>query len=211
MDAKSFFGDWIEVIDVPVLESTLSFMEEQIKQGHLVYPEPSILFNPFLLCPYKDLKLVILNCYPLSPLTNGLAFGVKADVPYEKFPENLKSLYDCIDKYVQWDLPFATKDLTFPTMECWAKQGVLMLNYPLCESNLPEDIWYLFTKKLLKSIANSKKDVIFAVFDDVGNRFVPDINPDNLVVSNTHVIKEDIFGEIDKKLQEHNKSVMFWY
>lgn len=88
------------------------------------YPPGRLIFNAFNLCPFDDVKVVIIGQDPYHE--PGQAMGLSFSVPEGvTFPPSLMNIF----KEIQMDLGIpmpATGDLTR-----WAKQGVLLLNATL--------------------------------------------------------------------------------
>ena len=91
--------------------------------GKKIYPEPKNFFKSFEICPYENVKVVILgqDPYHTPDAANGLAFSVDKN---QKLPPSLKNIF----KEIKNDVGIENEigDLTK-----WAKQGVLLLNSSL--------------------------------------------------------------------------------
>jgi len=120
------------------------------------YPEKDNIFRAFNYFNIEDLKVVILGQDPYHGENQaiGLAFGVKCS----KIPPSLKNIIKELQKY-------NGKDLQDTTLENWAKQGVLLLNYSLTVkpktpgSNMK--LWKDFINSILSKL---DKKVIFVAW-----------------------------------------------
>lgn len=79
MTAEEYFGNWIKVIDKAELYRIMKWLKSI--DFSTICPEPKNIFKVFKLCPYKELKVVILgqDVYPQPGIATGIPFGNKAD------------------------------------------------------------------------------------------------------------------------------------
>jgi uracil-DNA glycosylase len=128
---------------------------------NVVYPESKDVFKAFKLCTFEHTKVVILGQDPYyDGSANGLAFGYKSGFN----PHTQKSL-DVIYKEVERDIYKGMHLNHDPSLESWAKQGVLLLNTvltvlkgrPKSHANIG---WERFSKivlmELMQDIENPK-------------------------------------------------------
>ena len=109
------------------------------------------IFKCLKLCEPDKLKAVIINCHPtFSKRYNGLAFGNIQRFYNEDYDDHLIDLFNIIEQ-IQDDNFKVDKDYT---LESWAKQGVLLLNYPLLPLGKNEDHkFYRFTLAIVEYIS----------------------------------------------------------
>ena len=88
------------------------------------YPPGKLIFNAFNLCPFDQVKVVIIGQDPYHEpgQAHGLSFSVQDGVP---FPPSLQNIFKEIQADLGTPIP-ATGNLTR-----WAQQGVLLLNASL--------------------------------------------------------------------------------
>ena len=88
------------------------------------FPPGKLIFNAFNLCPFDQVKVVIIGQDPYHELgqANGLSFSVNDGVP---FPPSLVNIFKEIEMDLGTPMP-SSGDLTR-----WARQGVLLLNATL--------------------------------------------------------------------------------
>ncbi|MFM7683703.1 MAG: uracil-DNA glycosylase, partial [Bacteroidota bacterium] len=132
------------------------------KKG-LVFPKANQIFRAFELCPFDQVKVVLLgqDPYPTSGHAHGLSFSVEPDV--RPFPKSLTNIF----KEIQSDL-----GKSFPSngnLERWAKQGVLLLNTVLTvEEGKPDSHyglgWEKFTDAVIQKINSEKEGVVFMLW-----------------------------------------------
>ncbi|MEO6190824.1 MAG: uracil-DNA glycosylase, partial [Saprospiraceae bacterium] len=91
------------------------------KEGRIIYPPGSLIFNAFNLCPFEKVKIVVLGQDPYHGI--GEAMGLAFSVPkHIKIPPSLKNIF----KEIQTDL--GVEIPTHGDLSSWAAQGVLLLN-----------------------------------------------------------------------------------
>lgn len=145
------------------LQETLAKEEEMLPSMLSIYPPKSLIFNAFHLCPFDDIKVVILgqNPYVLDGQAMGLSFSVPNGVA---IPPSLKNIFAEIVPFTTEEPILLSGDLTH-----WTKQGVFLLNSHLTvrsrdtESHM--DIgWDTFTAKVIETIAKDKEGVVFLLW-----------------------------------------------
>lgn len=143
--------------------------EEMQKTNSLLVPSLEKLFEPFRICPLKDLRVVLLNDCPIKKtnVNDGLAFSCQniGDIPDET-----KEFFDGIEQDV-YDGFRIKQDYDYRRI---AKQGVLMLNYSMTlvykELGLSKgewiehyDLWQPFIEHVLLSLCKDNKGLIFII------------------------------------------------
>lgn len=131
-------------------------------EGHVIFPPGALIFNAFNLCPWHEVRAVILGQDPYHG--DGEAMGLCFSVPRGiRIPPSLKNIY----KELQDDLsiqPASHGDLTE-----WAKQGVLLLNASLTvEKDKPNSHknlgWHRFTDRVIQVLSEQKKGLVFLLW-----------------------------------------------
>lgn len=129
------------------------------------YPPGRLIFNAFNLCPFDDVKVVIIGQDPYHE--PGQAMGLSFSVPEGvTFPPSLMNIF----KEIQMDLGIpmpATGDLTR-----WAKQGVLLLNATLTvrahqAASHQRKGWEQFTDAAIKALSKDKEHLVFILWGGV--------------------------------------------
>ncbi len=140
-------------------------LSETIKTAYLqgsVFPPPKQLFKAFELCPFNQVKVVILGQDPYHGpgQAHGLAFSVPDGV---RTPPSLKNIY----KELQTDLGIPGR--VNGNLESWATQGVLLLNATL--TVLPGQPgshqglgWETFTDNVIKTLSDKKEHLVFILW-----------------------------------------------
>ena len=74
MTLNEYFGNWIRVIDVNELNQVTGIIGNIRKP---ICPGIPDVFRSFTLCPYEDLKVVMIS-YPQKDIATGVLFGEQA-------------------------------------------------------------------------------------------------------------------------------------
>ena len=148
--------NWKTVIDE--LLDKYSYIKTHI-DSNTYYPEKHKIFRAFNYFNIEDTKVVILGQDPYHNENQaiGLAFGVEC----EKIPPSLKNIIKELEKY-------NNKKLDNASLENWAKQGVLLINYSLTvQPNKPGSnmkIWKEFTNDILSKLDDNVIFVAWGAF-----------------------------------------------
>jgi len=134
------------------------FVRNEYRQ-QTIYPPGSMIFNAFNLCPFDNIKVVIIGQDPYHGpgQAHGLCFSVKDGVA---FPPSLLNIY----KELQADLGIARPGSG--NLERWARQGVLLLNATLTvradqAGSHQRKGWEEFTDRVISIINSEKKNIVF--------------------------------------------------
>ena len=151
---ESFNSDYFDQI--------VLFLKTEKRNGKVIYPPGSLIFNAFNTTKFDDLKVVILGQDPYHG--PGQAMGLSFSVPRNiAIPASLKKIY----KELYEDLginPAMHGDLTK-----WAEQGVFLLNAMLTvEHRQPGSHkkigWQAFTDAVIQTISDKKEGVVFLLW-----------------------------------------------
>lgn len=215
----AFFGDWIKVIDIGRLSQILTILSGGYSRN-TVSPAQNDVFKAFQLCPYNELKVVIVgqDPYPQKDVATGLAFANKLGT--EILSPSLELIQECIldpHKY-QNNRSF---DIT---LESWAKQGVLLLNSALTveinKAGAHTMLWRPFIRDLLYNISVKNPHVLFVLFGKTAQTFKPYIMNKNNILMYPHpayyarmnqAFNCDAFDKINTILKYNNNYKINWY
>ncbi|MBD1397573.1 uracil-DNA glycosylase [Pontibacter sp. JH31] len=145
----------------PYFKNLVSFVKDEYA-SQKVYPPGSQIFSAFELCPFDNVKVVILGQDPYHGpnQANGLAFSVKDGM---RIPPSLLNIFKEIKNDLGKDLP--------PTgnLERWAQQGVLLLNATLTvraanAGSHQKKGWEEFTDAVVKKVNDLKQGVVFILW-----------------------------------------------
>ncbi len=138
-------------------------IQNRIDAGAVIYP--SAPFKALELTPLDQVRVVILGQDPYhgAGQAHGLAFSVPTGV---KIPSSLRNIFKEIAQETG-DLAIAKR--IDGCLECWAKQGVLLLNTGLTvESGEPASHaklgWEVLTDAIIRKVAASNRNVVFLLW-----------------------------------------------
>jgi uracil-DNA glycosylase len=127
-----------------------------------VYPPPQLVFNAFTLCPFDQVKVVILGQDPYHGphQAHGLSFSVRDNVA---IPPSLRNIYTELSA----DLGVAPR--TSGNLTHWAEQGVLLLNATLTvvggKAGSHQGLgWERFTDTVVKKLSDEKEHLVFILW-----------------------------------------------
>ena len=188
MTLEEYFGRWMRVIDKRELESVLSKLGPEYKRKPIC-PAQSNVFKAFEVCPYDKLKVVMLgqDPYPQKGVATGILFGNKEGTRDEDLSPSLQIIKEAA---INFEIPHNC--IIFdPTLESWAKQGILMINSALTvEMNKIGShvmLWRPFIASLLKKLSENETGIIYVLFGKQAQTFKPYINKQfNTVLEENH-------------------------
>lgn len=157
--------EWLEQIHVEFQKDYFAqikqFLLEEKTSGQNVYPPGPELFKALDLCPFSQVKVVILGQDPYHGpgQAHGLAFSVPQGIPQ---PPSLVNIFKEIQAELGFEIP------KHGNLESWAKQGVLLLNTSLSvrahqAASHSKIGWEHFTNAIIQSLA-SKKNIVFILW-----------------------------------------------
>ena len=198
-----------------VINKLIESKKESLK-GLQVYPENKYIFRAFDLCPFKDLKVVIIgqDCYHGKNQANGLCFSVNDNIPY---PPSLRNIIKECNNDINTKM---NHDFTY-----LANQGVLLLNSSLtvherlAGSHL--DIWEDFTNDVIKYINhNAKSEIIFILWGNYAKNKKKFIDKKHFIIEGTHpsplsanrggFFHNNYFSKTNQLLKSLNKKEIEW-
>lgn len=140
-----------------VCVATIGCQEE--KSGTEIFPPVHQVFRAFELCPWNNLKVVILGQDPYhdNGQAEGLCFSVGKGI---KIPSSLRNMYK------EAGTDFGMKMPSHGSLVDWGKQGVLLLNTVLTvkahKANSHSKFgWQQFTDAVISKISRSHDGVVF--------------------------------------------------
>lgn len=183
---QSKFGDWAQFIDFKELSNIGKQLTPKYATNSIT-PNSQDTFKSFELCSYGNCKVIMIgqDPYPQKGVATGILFGNRRET--EILSPSLNIIKNsCID----WH--YYHNSITFdPTLESWAKQGILMLNSSLTtEINITgkhANIWRPLISKFLKSLSNTNTGIIYVLFGEQAKTLKPYINSKvNYIIEEKH-------------------------
>lgn len=126
------------------------------------YPPGHLVFNAFNLCPFEQVRVVIIGQDPYHEA--GQAMGLSFSVPEGiAMPPSLINIFKEIEADLGKPMP-ANGDLTR-----WADQGVLLLNATLTvrahAANSHQQLgWTTFTDAAIKALSDRRENLVFMLW-----------------------------------------------
>lgn len=187
MTLEEYFGKWMRVIDKRSLEEVLNKLGPEY-QRKPICPMQNKVFRAFELCPYDELKVVMLSQdpYPQKGVATGILFGNDEEVTEENLSPSLKIVKEAC---INYEIPH--NSIIFDqTLESWAKQGILMINSALTvEMNKVGShvmLWRPFISSLLKNLSNTNTAIVYVLFGRQAQTFKPYIGKFNHIIEVEH-------------------------
>ena len=183
------------------------------------YPPGKLIFNAFNLCPFDNVKVVIIGQDPYHEpgQAHGLSFSVCDGVP---FPPSLQNIFKEIEQDLGRPIPM-TGNLTR-----WAEQGVLLLNATLTvrahqAASHQRRGWEEFTDAAIKALNADRDHLVFILWGGYARSKAP------LIDSSRHLILQSVhpsplsanrggwfgnhhFSRANAYLTEHGKEPINW-
>ncbi|MCH8888873.1 uracil-DNA glycosylase [Patescibacteria group bacterium] len=150
-----------ESLDSSAFKELSKFVRDEYLSA-IVYPPPKLIFNAFDLCPFRDVKVVVLGQDPYHgpSQAHGLCFSVPDKV---SIPPSLQNIY----KEIQTDLGLYVPKAG--NLENWARQGVLLLNATLTvragvAGSHQGKGWERFTDEVIEELSNERENLVFLLW-----------------------------------------------
>lgn len=216
-----YFKDWVTVLNSIELIRVLNELNQLYKVKPICPARPDV-FKAFELCSRRNCKVVFIgqDPYPQKGVATGILFGNSADTKEEDYSPSLKIIKDAVI-----DLHKPHNLITFdPTLESWARQGILMINSALTvELNKPGShtmLWRPFISKLLKNLSEIETGIVYVLFGGTAKTFKPYIGKYNDVLEVEHPayfarvgkdMPSDVFYKVNRLLKLKYNTTIEWY
>ncbi len=146
----------------------IEFLEKEVENQQIIYPEPSKIFAAFQAIPFEKVKVVLIGQDPYHGpgQANGLCFSVNDGI---RKPPSLVNIF----KELQSDLGIPIPQSG--NLESWAKQGVLMLNATLTvraneAGSHQSKGWELFTDAVIKKLSDNREGLVFLLWGNYAQK-----------------------------------------
>ena len=197
-------------------------LAEQVRQAYRMgpcFPPSRLVFNAFNLCPFDEVKVVIMGQDPYHE--PGQAMGLSFSVPEGvAIPPSLQNIF----KEIQADLgkPLPTSgDLTR-----WASQGVLLLNATLTVqahvANSHQGLgWSVFTDAAIRALSAHREHLVFmlwgsyarskrSLIDGQRHLVLESVHPSPLSANRGGWFGNHHFSKCNTYLQSHGMTGIDW-
>ena len=200
MTIDEYFGDWMKVLDRNETMKIMGLLRST-NQSTLC-PSIKDVFKAFKLCPYNNCRVIFVgqDPYPQRGVAQGVLFGNSSDTPENKLSPSLQIIKESV---INFEIPHNL--ITFdPTLESWAKQGILMINSALTTEVGKIGVhmmkWRPFMIAFLKQMSMINTGIIYVLFGSQAQILEPYINKNNYVLKIEHPA---YFARTNKKMPYH--------
>ena len=179
MTIDEYFGDWMKVLDRNETIKIMNWLKTT--DSSTLCPSIKNVFKAFKLCSYNECKVIFIgqDPFPQKGVAQGILFGNSSNTPEDKLSPSLKVVKESV---INFDIPHNL--ITFdPTLESWAKQGILMLNSALTTEVGKVGIhtlkWRPFIGSFLKNMSEKNTGIIYVFFGSQAKSLNTYINNNN--------------------------------
>lgn len=151
----------------PYFANLVAFVHKEYSSG-ICYPPGRLIFNAFNLCPFNDVKVVIIGQDPYHEpgQAQGLSFSVADGV---RFPPSLENIFKEVQADTGAPIP-ESGDLTR-----WVRQGVLLLNATLTvrahQAGSHQRMgWEEFTDAAVRALATKRSGIVYMLWGSYAQR-----------------------------------------
>ena len=200
MTIDEYFGDWMKVLDRNETMKIMGWLRTINKET--LCPNIKDVFKAFKLCPYNKCRVIFVgqDPYPQRGVAQGVLFGNSSDTPENKLSSSLQIIKESV---INFEIPHNL--ITFdPTLESWAKQGILMINSALTTEVGKIGVhmmkWRPFMIAFLKQMSMINPGIIYILFGSQAQILEPYISKNNYVLKIEHPA---YFARTNKKMPYH--------
>ncbi len=203
--------------DKPYFSALIDFVRNEYRNAR-IYPPGSLIFNAFNLCPFPQVKVVLIGQDPYHGpgQAHGLCFSVNDGIP---FPPSLRNIFKEVNADVGAPIP-QSGNLTR-----WAEQGVLLLNATLtvrehAAGSHQRKGWEEFTDAVIRIVSEQAEHVVFILWGSYAQ------SKSSLIDSSRHLILRSVhpsplsahagffgnhhFSLTNDYLRQHGKAEIQW-
>ena len=198
-------------------QKLITFVKKEYA-SKVIYPPPQFIFRAFDMCPFDDVKVVILGQDPYhgKGQANGLSFSVNDGVT---LPPSLQNIF----KEIEADL--GKKVQKNGNLDRWAKQGALLLNATLTVEHAhagshQKQGWEEFTDRIIQLLSDKKSNLVFMLWGRYAQEKGAKIDKQkHLVLSSAHpspfsaysgFFGNKHFSQANAYLASHGKITIDW-
>lgn len=200
MTIDEYFGDWMKVLDRNETMKIMGWLRTVNKET--LCPNIKDVFKAFKLCPYNKCRVIFVGQDPYSQrgVAQGVPFGNSSNTPENKLSPPLQIIKESV---INFEIPHNL--ITFdPTLESWAKQGILMINSALTTEVGKIGVhmmkWRPFMIAFLKQMSMINPGIIYVLFGSQAQILEPYISKNNYVLKIEHPA---YFVRTNKKMPYH--------
>lgn len=158
---KSWKERLADEFEKPYFKELTDFVRQEYKT-QVCYPPGGLIFNAFNLCPFDQVKVVIIGQDPYHGpgQAHGLCFSVNDGIP---FPPSLQNIFKEIQADLGKEVPVSGN------LTRWAEQGVLLLNATLTvrahqAASHQRHGWEEFTDAVIRKLSQERDHLVFILW-----------------------------------------------
>lgn len=165
-DTVRIHDSWKDPLSGALSDESFARLRAFVRQEYAsesILPAAGSIFRAFDLCPFPDVKVVILgqDPYPTRGHAHGLCFSVEPDV--RPFPKSLNNIFAEIKNDLGTDVP------SDGNLERWATQGVLLLNAILtvregAPASHRDRGWEIFSDQVIRTLSQRHDHLVFMLW-----------------------------------------------
>ena len=217
-------GSWKKQLaaefEKPYFKELTEFVREEYKTKK-IYPPPKDIFRAFDLCPFDEVRVVILGQDPYHGQSNdraqanGLAFAVHHGV---QRPPSLQNIFKELDSDMGHPVNHD------PDLSRWAEQGVLLLNATLTvraaqAGSHQHKGWEQFTDAAIKALNDGRENLVFMLWGNYAKEKGAHIDfSKHLILESAHpspfsatrFFGNKHFSKANAYLKEHGEKPIEW-
>ena len=212
---------WKKVLQPEFDKDYFTALTDFVRQEYhttTIYPPGNLIFNAFNLCPYNQVKVVIIGQDPYHGpgQAHGLCFSVNDGV---QMPPSLQNIFKEIKDDLGTPIP--------PTgnQTRWAEQGVLLLNATLTvrahqAGSHQRRGWEEFTDAVIRKLAEEREHLVFILWGAYAQKKGAFIDRNkHLVLTSVHpsplsayhgFFGNHHFSQTNVYLQQHGQTPIQW-
>ena len=204
--------------DKPYFDRLTDSVRREYANGRC-YPPGQFIFNAFNLCPFHQVKVVIIGQDPYHEpgQAHGLSFSVQDGVP---FPPSLVNIFKEIEQDLGTPIPQSGN------LSRWASQGVLLLNATLTvrahQANSHSTLgWQNFTDAAIQALARHRQHLVYMLWggyarskaymiDRQQNLVLESVHPSPLSANRGGWFGQHQFSHCNDYLSQHGLTPIQW-
>ena len=207
-----------EEFEKPYFQQLTGAVRQEYQVG-TCYPPGKLIFNAFNLCPFNQVKVVIIGQDPYHEpgQAHGLSFSVQDGIA---FPASLQNIFKEIRDDLGVEIP------TSGNLTRWAEQGVLLLNATLTvrahQANSHASLgWQTFTDAAIRALATEREHLVYMLWggyarskaymiDKQKNLVLESVHPSPLSANRGGWFGQHQFSRCNAYLQENGIAPIQW-
>ena len=210
---KDFLNSQLEL---PYYKEIISFLNSEIANNKIIYPNKENRFHAFKITPFNKLKVVIFgqDPYHRKNVADGLAFSSNET----KTPKSLVNIFKELKN------EYSNIELNTNSLSVWANQGVLLLNtYLSVEEGKPNSHskigWDIFIENFIEYLNSNKDFLIFILWGNHAKKLKPLISSKFKILESSHPspfsVNKGFFGnnhfrKVNEILRQENLQEIDW-